>query len=304
MSDKKIMGQVNKLKRKYLTIFSIMLILVIFVYINVTAKNPSNETTDKTNIVYNDLSPAQKLDIFYPDEKESNYPVVVYLHGGSYVSGDRNEHNDKNKEVFTANGYIYVPVGYRLSSEKAFPAAVDDAKTAIRYLKENAGKLKINKEKIYVMGFSAGANLGSMVISTKGTEALGTETIKYDGYNSNIAGFIGIAGFYDVNEYLNDYQSKNSTRERISKYYGSFNPSAISNNTNYIKNINIPVLLQHGKTDKVVNYMESIKYSNRIRYRSNNNKVICEIFQNKKHDYNNLMTASNAERIVEWLKSN
>ena len=297
-----MMGKVKKLKRKYFSVFSILLILVIFVYINVAMTSAT--TNDKTDIAYNDLSPSQKLDIFYPKEEAESYPVVLYLHGGSYLHGDKDQYNVNDKKTFTANGYVYVAANYRLSNEKVFPAAVDDVKTIIRYLKEEANSLKINIDRIYVLGHSAGANLGSMVVSTKGTEALGNEPIKYDKYNSNIAGFIGIAGFYDVNEYLNDSKSKEKTRERISKYYKGFNPNALANNTNYIKNLDTPVLLQHGKEDRVVNYKETIKYCNRIQYRSKNKNVTCEIFPTKKHSYEVIMSSSNIKRIIEWMNNN
>ena len=101
-----------------------------------------------------------KLDIYRPTQRtEQPMPAVIWLHGGGWVMGGK----DKNMPVgsFKPRGYVMVSVDYRLKDP--FPAAVEDCKCAVRWLRANAKKYGIDPDCIGVWGGSAGANLALMV---------------------------------------------------------------------------------------------------------------------------------------------
>ncbi|MDH6604097.1 acetyl esterase/lipase [Bacilli bacterium PM5-9] len=294
------MKALNEITNKVLLLFS--LFFVIFVVSKHIYAN------DEVNVPYNTISTQQKLDIFYSKGNSKKNPVVVYLHGGSYTNGNKGEFQKESRELFNQNGYTYVALDYRLKDEGLFPAAVDDVKTAIRFLKENKNKYKIDPNRIYIIGHSAGANLGSLVASTSGLEALGDEEILYEKNNSKIAGMIGVGGFYDVDKFLANKEKNNSKKvvKKIKLYYETNNTLDIlkRNNINYVKNISIPMLLQHGELDRVVTKNETLNYCSMLKYRSNNENVKCQIIQDTRHVYSEFFKENNKKVIIDWLNNN
>ncbi len=90
------------------------------------------------DIPYASLSPAQKLDIYLPDEGEGPFPVIVWIHGGAFMGGDKADLQVLPSLEGLKRGYAVVAINYRLSGEARFPALVHDAKAAIRWIRANA----------------------------------------------------------------------------------------------------------------------------------------------------------------------
>lgn len=104
------------------------------------------------------------LDIFRPKNK-NNYPALIMIHGGGWRSGDKSMEKPMAQQI-AMNGYVTVPVEYRLSIEAKYPAAIQDIKAAIRWIKDNAGKYGIDTTKIAIEGESAGGQLAMLVAMT------------------------------------------------------------------------------------------------------------------------------------------
>ncbi len=93
-------------------------------------------------------------------------PVLVYYHGGGWVIGDLDTHDTLCRELANGSGCAVVAVDYRLGPEHRFPAAVDDAVAAARWVRDNAAAHALDAARMAVGGDSAGGNLAAVVAIT------------------------------------------------------------------------------------------------------------------------------------------
>jgi acetyl esterase/lipase len=108
-----------------------------------------------------------KMDIYMP-ESVSNPLMVVWVHGGAWHSGSK----ENPPKDLLKRGYALASIDYRLSAEVPFPAIMHDIKAAVRFLRGNATKYGFQKEKIVIWGSSAGGHLVALAGVTNGNEAL------------------------------------------------------------------------------------------------------------------------------------
>src|SRR5258706_5796606 len=90
-------------------------------------------------------------------------PCLVFFHGGGWVTGDLDSHAVVCRKLADEGGLIVISVDYRLAPEHKFPAAVDDAIAATKWIAENANKLGIDAGRLTIGGDSAGGNLAAVV---------------------------------------------------------------------------------------------------------------------------------------------
>ena len=93
---------------------------------------------------------------FWKAEGEGPRPLVVFIHGGGWTGGDKQQNTDKYKP-FLARGISVAAINYRLTGKHPLPAPVHDAARAIQFLRSKAADWNIDKQKIAVTGGSAGA---------------------------------------------------------------------------------------------------------------------------------------------------
>lgn len=112
---------------------------------------------------------ALLIDAFYSNQSNStkNSPAIIIIHGGGWRTGDRSQHHPLARQL-AGRGYVCFTPQYRLSTHALFPAAVNDIKDAIKWVKENASTFKVDTNRIAILGFSAGGELAAFVGATNG----------------------------------------------------------------------------------------------------------------------------------------
>ncbi len=117
-------------------------------------------------VAYAPTSPAQVLDLWVP-AATGPVPLVVYVHGGAWQSGDRTEVRTKRAALLDA-GFAVASVDYRLSGEATWPAQIQDVKAAVRYLRANAATYGLDPDRFAAWGSSAGGHLVAVLGTTGG----------------------------------------------------------------------------------------------------------------------------------------
>ena len=171
------------MKKKWTIICIIIVVLALILGINHRAVNmiiknatirqlPDPEVDNWNNgetylrLPYSDISESDYLDLFVPNS-EAPPPLFVMIHGGGFIFGDsETEQIQRMYSYFRDHGYACASVNYRLAQEAAFPAAVDDCKAAIRFLRANAERYGYEANRILVYGESAGGYLATMCAVT------------------------------------------------------------------------------------------------------------------------------------------
>jgi acetyl esterase/lipase len=106
---------------------------------------------------------ALKMDLYLPGTRGTDpAPAVLYLHGGSWRAGDKSE-VDLLAPGVVASGYVVASINYRLVPQYRWPAQIEDAKCAVRFLKANAARFNLDPARIGVWGASAGGHLAALV---------------------------------------------------------------------------------------------------------------------------------------------
>lgn len=103
------------------------------------------------------------LDLHLPSQGKSPHPAVVWVHGGGFVSGDKQGYAQQLMDPLFAAGFAMVSVNYRLAPKHPFPACVDDVETAISFIKSHAQEWAIDSSRLVLMGDSAGGLIVSVV---------------------------------------------------------------------------------------------------------------------------------------------
>ena len=119
-----------------------------------------------------------KLDLYLPPARfRGPRPTVIYIHGGGWQSGGPRlsgafDNWPRVLASIAARGYVVASVSYRFAGEAAHPAAIQDVKASIRWLRANAGKYRVDPARIMVWGASAGGQLAALAATSCGVVAL------------------------------------------------------------------------------------------------------------------------------------
>jgi acetyl esterase/lipase len=145
---------------------------------------------------------AEKLDVYQPAPRADGrpHPALVWIHGGGWTGGTKNEARADNICRAAAKaGYVAVSIDYRLG-DGAWPTNLFDCKNAVRFLRANAARYSVDPSRIAVAGGSAGGHLALMVALTAGAAELdpaGADT-PYPGVSDAVRCAVNMYGITNI----------------------------------------------------------------------------------------------------------
>lgn len=109
---------------------------------------------------YGDKAESHLLDVYYTDIKEKPLPVIISVHGGGWVYGNKEAYQFYCMNL-ACYGFIVVNFNYRLAPKYKFPAAIEDVNTVFHWIKKNSEKFQFDLNNLFIVGDSAGAQIAS-----------------------------------------------------------------------------------------------------------------------------------------------
>lgn len=168
-------------------------------------------------------SPKQALDVYVPKKPVKNAPVLLFLHGGGFMEGDR-AHYGYVARPYAEKGIVTVVAGYRMAKRGVpYPAQSDDTKAAIVWIYKNIAKFGGDPNTIFVSGHSVGATLSGEV-------SFDRSWMKQAGVpHDAIKGIAAISGDYDLSPGENvDYAPNAELEERASPLRHIVDPALLA----------------------------------------------------------------------------
>ena len=216
-----------------------------------------------------------KLDVFVPKARGARpAPGVVFIHGGGWRGGTRRQFHPQAAHLTSTLGYVTATIEYRLSGEARFPAAVEDSKCAVRWLRANAATLGVDPNRIASAGGSAGAHLAAMLGVTDRAAGLDGNGGHHD-FSSRVNAVVAFNGAFDLTAAKGEGAAAAITAflgaapaERPDLYTKA---SPIS----YVSSEAAPFLFLHGTADTTL----SIEQSRRMLRKLHHAGVSAEIFE-------------------------
>ncbi len=142
-------------------------LLALLLTVAVLGQAPPDDIVFEEGLEYSAVGGRQLLDIARPKTGDGPFPAVVCIHGGGFRAGSRERYRSI-AYYLAQHGYVAATIDYRLSPRHQFPAAVEDSKAAVRYLRANAARFNLDPDRIGATGGSAGGHLVLMLGVTGG----------------------------------------------------------------------------------------------------------------------------------------
>jgi acetyl esterase/lipase len=279
--------------------------------------NLSNLTPGQnlTDVPYAGASPAEKMDIYIPNST-GPYPVIIWVHGGGYNSGDK-ENNDSNspKQGLT-RGYAVVSINYRLSNEAIFPAQINDVKSAIRFIRANSKELNINPDKIAIWGRSAGGGLAALAGTSGDVKELQDDSLGNGNISNRVQAVVDLKGPINFSTMLMQLQQQNNSENKTYDYEQSdimlrqlmgedvsLIPSQVAraNPETYITPDDPPFFIEHGTADTMIPYMQSKDFAIKLQNVIGMDNVTLELFPGLGHNDPYFTQKQNVDNILDFL---
>ncbi len=217
---------------------------------------PSSETTLRSVVYATKGGQTLSLDL-YQSAEAHRAPGVIVVHGGSWQHGDRAELASLNRYL-AARGYVVASVGYRFAPRWPFPAARDDVRDAVAFLKTHAAEYGLDAQRLVLAGRSAGGQLALLVAYTTPDPAIR-----------------GVVSFYAPADMKYGYEHPTNpwvldSTSILETYLGG-NPSQVptvydaASPIKFVSADTVPTLLVHGGRDELVFPVHSEQLAARLR---------------------------------------
>lgn len=228
-----------------------VLLLSMFLLVSCASYRGEEKYTTHHDVFYTEnKSVRQQGDIYIPD-KDGMFPGVILVHGGGW-NGRKRQDMDSIAESLASNGFVVFNINYRFAPEHQHPAPIDDLEVAIKYLKQNSQKYKLNKEKIGLWGYSSGGHTSSFYALTRaGKKELEVQAVVSGGapydftwypHSPYIKGYTGVYRDQNLKLYI-----EASVPTHINSYAPTF-------------------FLYHAENDRLVEWVQAQNFAAKLKY--------------------------------------
>lgn len=223
--------------------------------------------TFRRNVIYGRAGGQDlTLNLAQPSQTIGNVPAVLVFHGGGWTKGKKERH-DALVRFLAKQGYVAATVQYRLAPLNPWPAQIEDAKCAVRWLRAHCQQYQVDPSRIAALGFSAGAHLSMLLGTMDPSDGLHGEG-GHGKHASKVNAVVSFFGPTDLGCITNGAKAAALTPERLrrevsGRVLGTLlgrvfceDPSRASP-LSYITSGDAPMLLVQGTKDRLVPYEQA-----------------------------------------------
>ncbi|MEW5938212.1 MAG: alpha/beta hydrolase [Chloroflexota bacterium] len=195
------------------------------------------------------------MDMYFPAAGSGPWPVLLYVHGGGWNSGDKSEILGlRDLPELTGAGYVVASIDYRLSPDYLFPAMIEDVKCAVRFLRAHAAEYNLDPERVGAWGTSAGGHLAALLGLSDASA--GWDVGEWLDQSSRIQAVIDLSGPSDLSQAI-------ALPNVLEILLGTSTPSAsqlaMVSPVTYVSSDDPPFFIIHGERDWMVPVEQSIR---------------------------------------------
>lgn len=220
------------------------------------------------------------LDLRIPDGP-GPHPVIVYLHSGAWISGDRTGGPAIRQ---ASRGYAVASIEYRLAPQYIWPAQVEDAKAAVRWVRANAARFKLDPDRVGLFGTSAGGHIGAVLGTSGGVASLEGMQLGNPQFSSRVKAVIDFYGPTDLLK-LEDQKLPCIPLDGNASYMppsllmgcpiqSCKEKTATANPMTYVTPDDPPFLIMHGVLDCLVPFQQSVLLHTALELRGLDSKLV------------------------------
>ena len=231
-------------------------IVVCFMPLNSRAEETPNEESPHVRSTYDTLRGvvyakrgdlSLRADLYIP-RAEGRHPGVLVVHGGAWRSGKRSQLAGFS-HALAKSGFTAVTISYRLAPQHLFPAQIEDCKTAVRWMRENADKYKIDPSRLGGVGYSAGGHLVALLGTTDADDGLEGPDGQANRHSTRLQAYVAGGAPCDFRSWPNDHILSywlGTSRDKQPKTYLRASPF------HFISEDDPPGFFFHGEKDNIV----------------------------------------------------
>jgi acetyl esterase/lipase len=279
------------------------------------AGSTTNVSSDSGTGTVPTLSAGQKVTLTYCNHQQARItepgtlhgraPVALYVHGGSWVSGDFDTGGFIVNQIgpaLSAQGFIVVSVNYRLGPKGPWPAQIVDIKCAVRYLRANAAALHVDPSEIGAWGQSAGGHLVGLLATA--SPAAGWDVGAYPDESSRIQAVVDMAGPSDLVT-MGDQGDSGLVQDSFISLLGAIAPTHLgealkaASPVTYIAKGDPPFLILHSDNDRIVYPQQSQELSWDLSANAVPNQLV--IVKGAGHEFDQGGGSPDPTRITEMI---
>lgn len=286
-----------RLKTILITLSVILIAAIPFVTKAYDDKGPGSVRVIRNLAYCQPANDSQSLDLYLPTKSNGPTPLIIFIHGGAWVQGDKGEAREISL-LLAQYGFATASINYRFSQQALFPAQIEDCRAAVRWLRSHAQEYGIDPDRFGVWGVSAGGHLASL-LGTSG------DTIKDE--NLKVQAVCDWCGPSDLVTVASQAGSRNkldlvTEKGPVGRLLGgpTRQKEALAKEASpvtYINSGDPPFLIVHGDIDDLVPFAQAEEFCDKLKAAG-----VAVEFVRVRGAGHNLFSEEQVRRLIDFFK--